>query len=156
MFNKKGICFVFLLCLSLVQIANAGVRVSNNDSPIFISSHVMGGQVIQYPNGNYSMMGLITGFAVDKFPYNVAFQTSTNFISTIRYKPALSAIVLSDASGKATISRYEFDMKFERAGAVNTQIVDWKISFPVEGFYAYNIFIDGVLVGYYPFYVWLR
>ena len=145
---------VVLLLLFSVQIACAGIQVVKDDCPVFVASNVMGTQVVQYPNGIYSMMGLVTGFTADKFPLDVNFKTLTNFIAAARYKPVTSSLVLTDSSGKNNISRYEFEMKFDRAGSMYTQIVDWKITFPAEGFYAFNVFVDGALVGYFPFYVW--
>lgn len=151
--RSSVIFIVILLLLFFTQIANAEIKIVNGDCPVFISSHVMGGQVAQYPNAMYSMMGVVTGFSADKFPINVAFKTMTNFTSVARYQPVLSAIVLTDGTGKNNMTRYEFASKFDRPGAMYTQIVDWKVSFPGEGFYAFNIFVDGKLVGYYPFFV---
>ncbi len=147
---------VSILVLFFVQTAWAGVKVVQDDCPVFIANNVMGGQVVQHPNGMYSMMGVITGFTANEFPLNVTFKTLTNFISVARYKPVTSALVLTDGSGKNNMSRYEFEMKFDRMGAMYTQIVDWKSNFPSEGFYALNVFVDGTLVGYYPFYVGAR
>jgi hypothetical protein len=148
--------FVVLLLLFSMQIAWAGIKVAKDNCPVFVSSHEMGDQVIQYPRGMYSIMGLTTGFITDRFPVNVTFKTLTNFISVARYQPVINSLVLTDSSGKNNMGRYEFDMKFDRSGSLYTQVVDWKVSFPIEGFYAINIFVDGTLVGYYPFYVGLR
>ena len=158
MLKKKNVIQLVLVLFLLfpVQITWAGIKVVQDDCPVFVSSHVMGSQAVQYPNGMYSMMGLITGFAADQFPLDVSFKTLTNFIAVGRYQPITSALVLSDGSGKKNMARYEFEMNFDRGGTMYTQIIDWKITFPSEGFYSYNVFIDGILVGYYPFYVWAR
>ena len=153
--KKAIVIFVAALMLfSYVQSASAGIKVINGDCPVFISSHMMGSQVIPYPNGMNSMMGVLVGFSADKFPINVNFQTLTNFFSVARYQPVTSALVLTDSSGKNNLARYEFQMNFDRPGAVYNEMIDWKISLPSEGFYAFNVFVDGNLVGYYPFYVW--
>ena len=156
---KARTLFTLLLLLFLLasaQTSYAGIKVTKDDCPVFISIHEMGDQVIQYPKGSYSMMGLATGFLADKFPLNVNFKTLTTFVSVSRYQPTISAMVLSDSTGKTSMGRTEFDMKFARPGTMYTQLVDWKAVFPAEGFYAINIFVDGTLVGYYPFYVGLR
>lgn len=152
--KKKFVTFaLFLVMFISTQRAFGEIKVVNGDCPVFITSHMIGGQVVQYPNGMYSMMGVITGFAAEKFPSNISFKTLTNFSSVARYQPVLAALVLSDGTGKNNLGRYEFESKFDRPGSMYTQIVDWKVSFPTEGFYAFNVFVDGKLVGYYPLYV---
>lgn len=132
----------------------AAIRV--DDGPVFVSSHVMGNQVVQYQNGSRSLDGLLMGFTAAAFPARTVFSTSTNFVSTSQFRSVANAMVLTDASGKANLCRYEFELFFPRSGAMQNQIVQWKVSFPSEGFYAINIFVDGALVGYYPFYVWAK
>lgn len=136
------------------QAVFAGIKVSNDDKPVFISSHMMGGEVFQQPNGVSTLSGIATGFAGDRFPLNVRFKTLTTFVATARYDSPASTIILTNYTGKQILTKYDFNMFLARPGAINTQIVDWKITFPEEGFYAFNIFVDGTLVGYYPFYVW--
>ena len=62
---KKGKCIILVMTLLLffsIPIAWAGIKVVKDDCPVFVSSHEMGGQVVEYPRGMYSMMGLTTGF----------------------------------------------------------------------------------------------
>lgn len=146
--------FAILILLLSSQAVFAGIKVSNDDKPVFISSHMMGGEVFRQPNGNSSLNGIATGFAGERFPLQVRFKTLTTFVATARYESPISTIILTNYSGKDTLAKFDFNMFLARPGAINTQIVDWKISFPEEGFYAFNIFVDGTLVGYYPFYVW--
>ncbi|MDD4601753.1 hypothetical protein SDC9_13696 [bioreactor metagenome] len=155
--RRKKVFVTLLLMLTLFlpsQTVFAGIKVSDDGKPVFISSHMMGGDVIRQPNGNSSLNTIITGFAGNSFPLQVRFKTLTTFIATARYESPISTIVLTNDTGKETLSRYNFTMFLNRPGAMYTQVVDWKISFPTEGFYAFNIFVDGALVGYYPFYVW--
>lgn len=157
--NKRNFFLAILLgflLLLLPQISQASIKVIAGDHPVFVSSHVMGNQIIQYQNGNRSLDGLIMGFTAAGFPAKTVFSTSTNFIATGKFGSVSNAMVLTDAAGKANLCRYEFDLNFPRAGAMQNQIVQWKVSFPNEGFYAINIFVDGALVGYYPFYVWAK
>jgi len=133
---------------------SAGIKVSLQDKPVFISSHMMGASVIRHPNGMSSLDGIITGFAGSQFPLPTRFKTLTNFIATGRYESHQSTVILTNDTGKEALARYDFAMSFPRPGTLFTQIIDWQINFPQEGFYAFNIFVDGTLVGYYPFYVW--
>lgn len=152
--KKFLVALVLLFILLSSQIAFAGIKVNNEDKPVFISSHMMGAEVIQQPNGVSSLGGIITGFAGNHFPLPTRFKTLTTFIATGRYDSPLSSFILTNDTGKETLARYDFQMFFARPGTMSTQIVDWKINFPAEGFYALNVFVDGTLVGYYPFYVW--
>ncbi|KYZ76564.1 hypothetical protein AXX12_09040 [Anaerosporomusa subterranea] len=158
MLHKRSFLTILLglFLLLLPQVSHASIKVITGDHPVFVSSHVMGNQVIQYQNGNRSLDGLIMGFAAAQFPAKVAFSTSTNFIATGQFQSVSNAMVLTDSLGKANLCRLEFDLKFPRAGAMQNQIVQWKVTFPTEGFYAINVFVDGTLVGYYPFYVWAK
>ncbi|MCX7780499.1 MAG: hypothetical protein N2491_06230 [Negativicutes bacterium] len=148
------IVILLMILLCSIQHAAAGIKVASGDIPVYVSGHVMGGQVVRHANGLHSMNGVITGFAANQFPVEVIFKTMTSFVATARFQPAICSIVLADDTGKKTISRYDFNLTFERPGTTSVMIVDWKVKFPAEGFYAFNVFIDGVLVGYNPFYVW--
>jgi hypothetical protein len=156
--HKRSLLTILLgiFLLILPHVSHASIKVVTGDHPVFVSSHVMGNQIVQYQNGSRSLDGLIMGFTATGFPAKTAFSTSTNFIATGKFQSVSNAMVLTDAVGKTNLCRYEFDLNFPRAGAMQNQIVQWKVSFPNEGFYAINIFVDGTLVGYYPFYVWAK
>ncbi|MGI6092318.1 MAG: hypothetical protein GX348_02145 [Veillonellaceae bacterium] len=156
--ERKIIIALFLTLTILLssQVAFAGIKVSNDDKPVFVSSHMMGGEVFQQPNGVSTLSGIATGFAGDRFPLNVRFKTLTTFVATARYESPESTIILTDYSGKKILTKCDFYMFLARPGALDTKIIDWNITFPEEGFYAFNIFVDGTLVGYYPFYVWTK
>jgi hypothetical protein len=155
--KSNSLAFVIIVIVVLsTQVAFAGSKVDNEDCPVFISSQVMGKQVSQFTNGSTTVEGLITGFAATSFPVEVTFKTLTNFFSISRYQATASSMNLMDVTGKNSLCRYEFDMKFDQRGSIQNIIVDWKVKFPTEGLYAINIFIDGTLIGYFPFYVWAR
>ncbi|MEG6586673.1 DUF6941 family protein [Dendrosporobacter sp. 1207_IL3150] len=154
--RRRRAFFVLIVIITLLcsSHAYAGIKVTSGDKPVFISSHMMGTEVIRERNGMASLSGLITGFGVSQFPFQVRFKTLTNFIGTARYDSPISSLVLTDETGKETVARYDFNMFLDRPGATYSQVIDWKVTFKSEGFYAYNVFVDGTLVGYYPFYVW--
>lgn len=149
----RVIAFAVLLMLLFSQVSFAAVKVVANESPVFVSTHVMGKQIIQYQNGSRTMEGLAMGFSAPQFPANAVFSTSTDFVAVGKYQSVSNAMVLTDALGKNSLCRYEFNLNFPRAGAMLNQTIQWKVKFPSEGFYALNIFVDGNLVGYYPFFV---
>lgn len=154
--QKQRFFFILIISFWLLivpQASHASIKVVS-DHPVFVSSHTMGNQIVQYQNGNRSFDNIIMGFTATGFPVKTIFSTSTNFISTAKFGSVANAMVLTDAAGKTTLCRYEFELNFPRAGAMQNQIVQWKVSFPSAGFYALNIFVDGTLVGYFPFYVW--
>lgn len=155
--QRKRFLIALVLIITLLlssQVVFASIKVLNGDKPVFVSSHIMGSEVIRQPNGVSSLGGIITGFAGNSFPLQARFKTLTTFIATARYQSPASSFVLTDDTGKQTLARYDFNMFLDRPGAMYTQLIDWKIKFPAEGFYAFNVFVDGALVGYYPFYVW--
>jgi hypothetical protein len=156
--HKQNFIIILLgfFLLLFPQISHASIKVVTGDNPVFVSSHVMGNQIVQYQNGNRALEGLIMGFTAAQFPAKTVFSTSTNFIATGKFQSVSNAMTLTDSLGKANLCRYEFNLNFPRAGAMQNQIVQWKVTFPNEGFYAINIFVDGALVGYYPFYVWAK
>lgn len=145
-----SLLLMFLLLFGSVQAANAGIKVENGDCPVYIANHQMGSQLVQNPNGSLTMHGLITGFSALKFPLDTYFRTMTTFVATRKYQTEYATIVLTDSTGKNKLASSDFKMIFEREGAPYVRVSDWKVSFPAAGFYAFNIFVDGTLVGYYP------
>lgn len=141
---------VFLLTAMNLSVANAEIKVVNNECPVYVSSHIIGSDILPYPPGNCSVMGLITGFSGSQFPMDAQFKTVTVFTALAHYRPMLSTLVLTDNTGTIVLNRYEFAAKFDYVGASYTQIMSWKVRFPQPGIYAFNMFIDGILVGYYP------
>lgn len=149
--RKSILVFIVLWLTSMtMSVAYAEIKVVNNECPVYVSSHIIGSDILPYPQGNCSVMGLITGFSGLQFPMDVEFKTLTVFTSLAHYRPMLSTLVLTDNTGKMVLNRYEFATKFDYAGASYTQIMSWKVRFPKPGIYAFNMFIDGILVGYYP------
>jgi hypothetical protein len=144
---------LFFLLIISVQAAYAGIKVENGECPVYISHHQMGNQIVKDRNGSLSILGAITGFASPKFPVDVSFRTLTTFLAVRRYQTEYASMVLTDSSGRNKLVSCDFKMIFEQEGAPYVQIADWKVRFPAEGFYAFNIFVDGTLVGYYPFYI---
>lgn len=141
---------LFYLLFGSAQAAYAGIKVENGDCPVYIANHQMGSQLVQNPNGSLSMHGLIPGFMAQKFPLDAYFRTMTTFVATRKYQTEYATIVLTDSTGKNKLATNDFKMVFEREGAPYVKVSDWKVSFPSAGFYAFNIFVDGTLVGYYP------
>lgn len=157
--QRKTISFIVLLTISLLlfpQAVFAGVKVTTDDKPVYVTSHMLGSELIQHPNGSTSLENIITGFVADKYPLQAQFKTLTSFVSTARYESPVTTIMITNDSGKEILAKYDFNMLLARPGSIYNQIVNWKVSFPAEGFYAFNIFVDGTLVGYYPFYIWTK
>lgn len=141
---------VFLGLIGCMQLAQAGIKVENGECPVYVASHQMGNQLVQNPNGSLSMHGLITGFATPQFPLEVRFRTMTTFVATRKYQTEYASIVLTDSTGKQKLAAIDFTMLFESGGTPYVRVSDWQVAFPAEGFYAFNVFVDGTLVGYYP------
>lgn len=148
-----AVAIMLVLLLGSVQAVHAEIKIENGDCPVYISNHQMGSHIVQNPNGSLSMHGLITGFAAPKFPLDTYFRTIITFSSTRKYQTEYASIVLSDSLGKNKLANHDFKMIFADEGIPYIQVSDWKVSFPKADFYAFNIFVDGKLVGYYPFYV---
>ena len=142
-----------VLMLGSVQAVNAEIKVENGDCPVYISNHQMGSQIVKDRNGNLSIYGLILGYVAPKFPLETSFKTIVTFSATRKYQTEYASIVLSDSLGKNKLANQDFKMFFQQEGMPYAQVSDWKVSFPKADFYAFNIFVDGKLVGYYPFYV---
>lgn len=154
--KQKIIVFTVLMLILLVSTpaAFASIKVMTEDKPVFISSHMMGSDIIKHANGMTSLDNILMGFAGMRFPLEAKFKTLTTFTATASYESPVSTVLITNYSGKINLARYDFSMMFNGPGSMHTQAIEWKISFPEEGFYAFNIFVDGALVGYYPFYVW--
>ncbi|MDF2500649.1 MAG: hypothetical protein K0Q77_1363 [Anaerosporomusa subterranea] len=120
MLHKQNFIIILLgfFLLLFPQISHASIKVVTGDNPVFVSSHVMGNQIVQYQNGNRALEGLIMGFTAAQFPAKTVFSTSTNFIATGKFQSVSNAMTLTDSLGKANLCRYEFNLNFPRAGAM--------------------------------------